>query len=87
MIRQSLQQKLSQKLSPRQIQLMKLIQIPAIEMEERIKEEIESNPALEIVDQNEDHEKDLLKEISGEEGQDLTADYEDSDTDFSIDET
>lgn len=86
MIRQSLQQKLSQKLSPRQIQLMKLIQIPTIEMEERIKEEIESNPALEIVDQNEDHEKDLLKEISGEEEQDLNTDYEDSDTDFSIDE-
>lgn len=65
---------------------MKLIQIPAIEMEERIKEEIESNPALEIVDQNESQERDLLKELSGEGEKDLNIDYEDSDTDFSIDE-
>lgn len=47
MIRQSLSQKLAQKMSPRQIQLMKLLQIPTFELEQRIKEEIESNPALE----------------------------------------
>ena len=35
------------KLSPQQIQLMKLLQLPLIELEQRIKEEIESNPALE----------------------------------------
>lgn len=41
------QQKLLQKLSPQQIQVMKLIQIPAIALEQRIKQEIEENPALE----------------------------------------
>lgn len=47
MISQSLSQKLTQKMSPRQIQLMKLLQVPTFELEQRIKEEIESNPALE----------------------------------------
>lgn len=45
---QSLQQKLLQKLSPQQIQLMKLLQIPTANLEERIKEELEENPALEM---------------------------------------
>lgn len=44
---QSLQQKLLQKLSPQQIQLMKLLQVPTAHLEERIKEELEENPALE----------------------------------------
>jgi len=47
MIRQGLSQKMLQKLSPQQIQLMKLLQIPADQLEERIKEELEDNPALE----------------------------------------
>src|SRR6187455_1098864 len=45
---QNLQQKLLQKLSPQQIQLMKLLQIPTASLEERIKEEMEDNPALEF---------------------------------------
>ena len=45
-LRQSLQQKLLQKLSPQQIQLMKLLQVPTVELEQRIKQEIEENPAL-----------------------------------------
>lgn len=49
-MRQSLQQKLNQKLAPAQIQLMQLIQIPGIDIEDRIMEEIASNPALEIFD-------------------------------------
>src|SRR6187402_2582641 len=44
---QSLQQKLLQKLSPQQIQIMKLLQVPTANLEERIKEELEENPALE----------------------------------------
>jgi len=48
MLRQSTQQKLLQKLSPQQIQLMKLLQIPTANLEERIKEELEENPALEF---------------------------------------
>jgi RNA polymerase sigma-54 factor len=47
MLKQSLQQKLQQKLSPQQIQLMKLLQVPTLELEARIKEELEANPALE----------------------------------------
>jgi RNA polymerase sigma-54 factor len=47
MLKQSLSQKMLQKLSPQQIQLMKLIQIPTATLEERIKEELEANPALE----------------------------------------
>lgn len=47
MLKQSQQQKLLQKLSPQQIQLMKLLQIPTVNLEERIKEEMEENPALE----------------------------------------
>lgn len=47
MLKQSLQQKMLQKLSPQQIQLMKLLQVPTIMLEQRIKEELEINPALE----------------------------------------
>src|SRR6188768_1970736 len=49
---QSLQQKLLQKLSPQQIQLMKLLQVPTANLEERIKEELEENPALEANDED-----------------------------------
>ena len=51
---QSLQQKLLQKLSPQQIQLMKLLQVPTANLEERIKEELEENPALEQSDEDHD---------------------------------
>lgn len=47
-INQSLQLKLQQKLSPMQIQLVKLLEIPTAQMEQRIKEEIEANPVLEV---------------------------------------
>ncbi len=42
-----LQQSLSQKLSPQQIQFIKLLQIPTAELEARIEEELEQNPVLE----------------------------------------
>lgn len=47
MLKQQLQLKLSQKLSPQQIQLMKLLQLPTLAFEQRIKQELEENPALE----------------------------------------
>ena len=47
MLKQGLHQKLLQKLSPQQIQLMKLLQVPTASLEQRIKEELEINPALE----------------------------------------
>jgi RNA polymerase sigma-54 factor len=53
---QRLQQKLLQKLSPQQIQLMKLLQVPTAHLEERIKEELEENPALEPGEDGHDEE-------------------------------
>jgi len=49
-MKQYLKLKLNQKLSPQQIQLMKLIQLPTIDFEQKIKQELEENPALEIRD-------------------------------------
>ncbi len=54
MLNQRLQLKLSQKLSPQQIQLMKLIQLPVLELEQRLSREIEENPALETGKENEE---------------------------------
>jgi RNA polymerase sigma-54 factor len=55
-LHQSLQQKLLQKLSPQQIQLMKLLQVPTAILDERIKEEMEENPALEQGDEGHEDE-------------------------------
>lgn len=63
---QSFQQKLLQKLSPQQIQLMKLLQVPTANLEERIKEEIEENPALEMESEGETDEYELNNEEMGE---------------------
>ena len=59
---QSLQQKLLQKLSPQQIQLMKLLQVPTANLEIRIKEELEENPALELDEEKHEDEKDEIKD-------------------------
>ncbi len=60
MLKQRLQQKLLQKLSPQQILLMKLIQMPMVGLEQRIKQEIEENPALEIeTPENKDTDNEL----------------------------
>jgi len=63
MLKQGLSQKLQQKLSPQQIQLMKLLQVPTANLDQRIKEEMEANPALEVtVEDNQDsNENDLLE--------------------------
>lgn len=61
----SQQQRLLQKLSPQQIQLMKLLQVPTAMLEERIKEEMEENPALEV--SAEDYEEKTLDEKTNEE--------------------
>ncbi|MBX5439574.1 MAG: RNA polymerase sigma-54 factor, partial [Thermoflavifilum sp.] len=74
MLRQTQQQKLLQKLSPQQIQLMKLLQIPTANLEERIKQEIEENPALEFGDDaHEDAPLDEPEPLTTEE----TEHYED----------
>lgn len=64
MLKQELQQKLQQKLSPQQIQLMKLVQLPTVAFEQRVKEEMEENPALE--DQPDYEEDELFKDNSDE---------------------
>jgi RNA polymerase sigma-54 factor len=62
---QHLQQKLLQKLSPQQIQLMKLLQVPTAYLEERIKEELEENPALELdEDKHDDNPDETMDEFS-----------------------
>lgn len=58
MLKQFLQLKLSQKLSPQQIQLMKLIQLPTQAFEQRLKEEMVENPALEAGKEEDEYEKD-----------------------------
>jgi RNA polymerase sigma-54 factor len=60
---QSLQQKLLQRLSPQQIQLMKLLQVPTANLEERIKEELEENPALELSDENNTDDTEITDEF------------------------
>jgi RNA polymerase sigma-54 factor len=66
---QSLQQKLLQKLSPQQIQLMKLLQVPTANLEIRIKEELEENPALELDEEKHEDEKDEIQDEFGENGE------------------
>ncbi|MBX7141756.1 MAG: RNA polymerase factor sigma-54 [Chitinophagales bacterium] len=81
MLKQSLQQKLALKLSPQQIQLIKLLQIPTDALEERIKEELEANPALEDGASEEEGEEELpVITDDGESGSSETemADQEES---------
>ena len=69
-LRQSLSQKLTQKLSPQQIQLMKLLQVPTLEIDQRIKQELEINPALEEGKdemETEFDQEDYQEEAEGEE--------------------
>ena len=54
----SLQQKLLQKLSPQQIQVIKLLEIPTLQLEQRIKKELEENPVLELESEGQDPEED-----------------------------
>lgn len=56
MLKQSLQYRLQQKLSPQQIQLMKLIQLPTLAFEQRVKQELEENIALDAGKEEEEKE-------------------------------
>ncbi|MDA3954654.1 MAG: RNA polymerase factor sigma-54 [Bacteroidales bacterium] len=78
MLKQSLQQKLLQKLSPQQIQMIKLLEIPTIQLEQRIKKEMEENPVLE-------EGKD--EEFQDESEEEVTEDNIENDIDeFSLDD-
>jgi RNA polymerase sigma-54 factor len=83
MLKQHLQFKLSQKLSPQQIQLMKLIQLPTQAFEQRLKQELEENPALESGKE----ESDVLDDNEFGEQYEDEGDYETVTTeDINIDE-
>ncbi|EGV43780.1 RNA polymerase sigma-54 factor [Bizionia argentinensis JUB59] len=83
MLKQFLQFKLSQKLSPQQIQLMKLIQLPTQAFEQRLKQELEENPALESG-------KESLEDEYEDDFDNSQDEYEDNDTidteDINVDE-
>ena len=74
MLKQSLSQRLQQKLSPQQIQLMKLIQLPTQALEERIQEEMEINPALEEGNEEQETADELSNEWEEEGAKELEYD-------------
>ncbi len=79
MLRQTLQQKQQLKLTPQQMLVQKLLQLPVASMDQRIKEEIENNPALEEAPENEWDAKDE-QDILGDDGdiQSSTSDDDDA---------
>lgn len=81
-MRQTQALKLLQKLSPQQIQLMKLLQVPTSELEQRIKEELEINPALDEGGEEQDEKfEDEKDEFSNEEN-----DNSENERDYDIDD-
>ena len=99
MLKQTLAQKLQQKLSPQQIQLMKLVQLPTQSLEARIKQEIEENPALQEGkekaedtfenDASDEREvRDSMEEINWDDylGDDDTPDYKTKANNYSSDD-
>lgn len=80
MLKQSLQQRLQQKLSPQQIQLMKLIQLPTQAFEQKLSQEIEENPALESGKESMDEFQDAAQDEYDDTG------TETIETDINIDD-
>jgi RNA polymerase sigma-54 factor len=83
MLKQRLQQKLLQRLSPQQIQMIKLLEIPAIQMEQRIKKELEENPALE---EGADEDEKIVEEQEEEQFEEKDKDQEEFTVDDYIDD-
>ena len=75
----SLQQKLLQKLSPQQIQVIKLLEIPTMQLEQRIKKELEENPVLELEYDNPEYEEE-------NEAPELKSEPDADDEEFSFDD-
>ena len=73
-LHQSLQHRLLQKLSPQQIQLMKLLQVPTAILDERIKEEMEENPALEQAEDGHEDEFENKDEFEDSKEDDFEVD-------------
>lgn len=90
MLKQQLQQKLQQKLSPAQIQVIKMLEVPTLELEERIRQELEENPALEegadLNSENDDNE-DFNSDIDGGNNDDFDPEeytYDDDIPDYKL---
>lgn len=81
-LRQQLSQKLEQRLSPQQIQLMKLLQVPTMELDQRIKQELEENPALE--EGADELEEDFDNENESDDDFDNDDDFDDDTPDFDM---
>ena len=86
MLNQKLQQKLLQKLSPQQILLMKLLQIPSVALEQRIKQEIEENPALEELGDLEESVEDNSEEDDFEGDEEQMEEQESKEDEFDLDD-
>jgi RNA polymerase sigma-54 factor len=67
MLKQALQQSLQQKLSPKQVQVIRMLQMPALQLEQHIEKELEENPALEEVKEDDDEKTEENGNISIEE--------------------
>lgn len=76
MLKQRLNLKLSQKLSPQQIQLMKLIQLPTLAFEQRVKQEYEENPALDTGKEKDEHEDEFKNETDVDERDVIETDFD-----------
>jgi RNA polymerase sigma-54 factor len=86
MLKQKLQQKLLQKLSPQQIQMIKLLEVPTLQIEQRIKKELEENPALE---EGPDQEEEILNssgDLEEEQFEETDKDHEEFTLDDYIEE-
>jgi RNA polymerase sigma-54 factor len=90
MLNQRLQQKLLQKLSPQQIQMIKLLEVPVMELEQRIKKELEENPLLEEGDTEEtdiiDETDDTSDENESEQDNEDELPVKNEDDEFSLDD-
>jgi RNA polymerase sigma-54 factor len=80
-LKMGLQQKLLQKLSPQQIQMIKLLEVPAMQLEQRIKKELEENPVLE---EGADGQEDQLEDYDVNENDNDTT--ENNDDEFSLED-
>lgn len=68
----SIQQKLLQKLSPQQIQMIKLLELPAIQLEQRVKRELEENPVLEVDENHREGEQQEEEDKEPKEDSDIS---------------
>lgn len=85
-LKQSLQQKLGLKINPLQIQLIKLLELPTYQLEQRIKEELESNPLLEEGQEEPESEYTVENEEEFEGGEDDEEGQEKNEDDFTLED-